>query len=431
MKSLTINEDWWSVFLGLAIVLAAVVAMESGNVFDAVKASVPAAWPAQPLLKGFSGEWPAMVAVLVVLGLGTGIGVFAMGGKVGAYLGGFSLFALGSIVVLIIGSQQTIKTYGLEYPFWALLIGLGIGNLLEIPSWFHEAAGRTELFIKTGIVLLGASFPFTTIVQGGGWGFLEALVIVAAGFTTATLVGRAFGFENRFIAVLGAGGSVCGVSAAIAVGSSVDADKKQIGYIVSLVVVFALALVFVLPLAAGLLGFDPVVAGAWIGGSELADAAGLASATLVGEKAVRAFLLVKLNRDVFIGFLSFGLATLALTRWKRKEGAGARPAAGMIWDRFPKFVLAFLLASALVTALTSSLGKQAVDAHLAGPLNTVRTWLFALAFLCIGINTKFKDLRSIGAKPVIAFSAVVLVNFLVGCLSAWLFFGGVFGRPLG
>ena len=302
---------------------------------------------------------------------------------------------------------------------------------MELPSWFREAAGRTELYIKIGIVLLGASFPFTTIVQGGGWGFLEAFIIVAAGFATANVIGRAFGLEKRFIAVLGAGGSVCGVSAAIAVGSSVDAEKKQIGYVISLVVVFALALVFIIPIVAKLLGFDPIVTGAWIGGSELADAAGLASATLVGEKAVRAFLLVKLNRDVFIGFISFILATLALTRWERKEGSNqARPYAGLIWERFPKFVLAFLLTSALVTALTASLGKPTVDAHLVAILNAVRTWCFSLAFLCIGINTKFKDVKDIGAKPVVAFSAIVLVNFFVGCLAAWLFFGGVLGRPL-
>jgi len=62
--------------------------------------------------------------------------------------------------------------------------------------------------------------------------------------------------------------SVCRVSAAIAVGSSVDADKKQIGYVISLVVVFALALVFIIPIVGRLLGFDPIVTGAWIGGSD-------------------------------------------------------------------------------------------------------------------------------------------------------------------
>jgi uncharacterized membrane protein YadS len=439
-KMLT-SEDWWAVYLGLAFVAAAAIGAAKGPVFDFVKGAIPAAWPSKPLLPGLGAAWPAYAAVFVLFLAATGLGVKAMGGKLGSYAASFTILFLASALVLVLGSQQTLKLYGLESTFWALLIGLVVGNLFHLPQWFREASGRTEFFIKTGVVLLGASFPFSTIVQGGGWGFLEALAIVAAGFTVAFLVGRAMGFDKRFIAVLGAGGSVCGVSAAIAIGSSVDEDKKKVGYVVSLVVIFALVLVFLIPLLARLLGFGEIVTGAWIGGSELADAAGLAAASMVGEKAVRAFSLVKLNRDVFIGFLSFIFATLAITRWDVASGASgaaggaakgrARPSPGMIWERFPKFVLAFLLASILVTELTGSMGKPAVDAHVIGVLNALRTWFFTLTFLCIGLNARFGEMRSIGAKPIVAFALIVLVNLVVGCVLANLFFGGILAHPLG
>ena len=447
-SKLLTSEDWWAVYLGLAFVAAAAIGAATGPVFDFVKGAIPAAWPSKPLLPGLGAALPAYAAVFVLFLAATGLGVKAMGGKLGSYAASFTILFLASALVLVLGSQQTLKLYGLESTFWALLIGLVVGNLFDLPQWFREASGRTEFFIKTGVVLLGASFPFSTIVQGGGWGFLEALAIVAAGFTVAFLVGRAMGFDKRFIAVLGAGGSVCGVSAAIAIGSSVDEDKKKVGYVVSLVVIFALVLVFLIPLLARLLGFGEIVTGAWIGGSELADAAGLAAASMVGEKAVRAFSLVKLNRDVFIGFLSFIFATLAITRWDSASGSAtgasgaargaggavkgrARPSPGMIWERFPKFVLAFLLASILVTELTGSMGKPAVDAHVIGVLNALRTWFFTLTFLCIGLNARFGEMRSIGAKPIVAFAVIVLVNLVVGCVLANLFFGGILAHPLG
>jgi uncharacterized membrane protein YadS len=433
-SKLLTSEDWWAVYLGLAIVAAATIGAVGGPTFDFIKGAVPSAWPAKPLLPGLLAAWPAYAAVFALLLAATGLGVKAMGGRPGRYAAAFTLLFLAAGLVLVLGSQQTLKLYGLESTFWALLIGLVVGNLFNLPPWFREASGRTEFFIKTGVVLLGASFPFTTIVQGGGWGFLEALVIVAVGFTVAFAIGRAMGFDKRFIAVLGAGGCVCGVSAAIAVGSSVDEDKKKVGYVVTLVVVFALVLIFLIPFLGRLLGLNDTVIGAWIGGSELADAAGLAAASMVGEKAVSAFSLVKLNRDVFIGFLSFIFATLAITRWnvagKSKTG-GARPSPKMIWERFPKFVLAFLLASALVTSLAGSMGKPAVDAHIIGALNTLRTWFFTLTFLCVGLNARLGEMRAIGAKPIVTFTIIVLVNLVLGCIMANLLFGGVLAKPLG
>jgi uncharacterized integral membrane protein (TIGR00698 family) len=433
------SEDWWSVYLGLFLVVIAAIGLLAGVSFDFIKGSIPATWPATPLFAGLAASWTSYLAVYLVLAVITGIGVKLMGGRLGHYLASFTILFVGGFLILVLGSQQTLKTYGLEYPFWALVIGLVIGNLFKLPEWFKAGAARTEFFIKTGIVLLGASLPFTIIVQGGVWGFLEAVIIVAAGFTVAFLISKAFGFDGRFAAVLGAGSSVCGVSAAIAVGASVKADEKKVGYVVSLVVLYALALIFLLPLLGRLLQLTQVVVGAWIGGSELADAAGLAAATIVGEKAVSAFSLVKLNRDVMIGVLAFIFASVAVARWERSASAGAagaatggrRADARIIWERFPKFVLAFLVASLLVTDLVTRLGKPNIDAHLIGVLNALRTWLFTLAFLCIGLNTRFADVRALGPKPVVAFTVVVLVNLVLGFVLANLFFGGILAAPLG
>ncbi len=426
---LVTSEDWWAVYLGLFLLIVTFGAFVSGSPLNILKSAMPAAWPKADLGAHFAANVNAYIFMYAMLVLITGMAVAVMGGRVFHYILSFTVLFLAALVILILGSQQDLKTYGLEYPFWALVIGLAIGNTWTLPAWFKAAAGRTEFFIKTGIVLLGANLPFTTVVQGGGWGFIEAVVIVGVGFSVAFIVAKRLGFDNTFAAVLGAGGSVCGVSAAIAVGGSVKANQKHVGYVVSLVVLYALVLIFLMPFLSRVLGLSEVVAGAWIGGSELADAAGLAAAAMISDKAVQAFTLVKLNRDVMIGVLAFILAVASVTRWERKEGQPL-PSPIVIWDRFPKFVLAFLLASFLATTWTVQYGKDFSPAVTAN-LNTIRTWLFTLAFLCIGCNTRIQDVRSMGSKPIIAFTAVVVVNFIVGFLMAILLFGGVIAKPLG
>lgn len=427
-NALLTSEDWWSVYLGLTLVLVTTLAFLFNSPLNILKKAIPPKWPENDLVAHFAANVGAYVFMLVLLGVITSIAIVVMGGKVSHYIASFTVLFLGSLLILILGSQGTLQKYGLEYPFWALIIGLMIGNIWRFPDWFKAAAGKTEFFIKTGIVLLGANLPFTIIIRGGVWGFLEALIIVALGFTTAFIIAKRLGYDNRFAATLGAGGSVCGVSAAIAVGNSVKAEEKHVGYVISLVVLYALVLIFLLPFLSRVMGLDDYVAGAWIGGSELADAAGLAAAAMVSEKAINTFTLVKLNRDVMIGILCFIFATLAVTKWERAEGA-PRPSPIVIWERFPKFVLAFLAASAFVTYLEVLHGKAVTD-NIVKNLNIIRTWLFTLTFLCIGLNTKIRDVRAMGTKPIIAFTAVVVVNVITGFILANLFFGGIIASPL-
>ncbi len=422
------SEDWWAVYLGLALLVITVVAFAAGSPLNMLKAAMPIEWPKGNLLAHFGANIGAYLSMYVLLAVFTGFAVAVMGGKLGEYLMSFTVLFIAAGVILTLGSESFSKAYGFEYPFWALVIGLIIGNLWEMPSWFRAAAGRTEFYIKTSIVLLGVQLPFTTVVSGGGWGFLEAVTIVAIGFTVAFVISKRLGFDNPFAAALGAGGSVCGISAAIAVGGSVKANPKHVGYICSLVMVYALALIFLMPLISKLVGLSEATAGAWIGGSELADAAGLAAAAMVSEKAVQAFTLVKLNRDVMIGVLAFIMAILSVTQWEKKEGQSL-PSPIVIWDRFPKFVIAFLLVSFLSTMWNVQYGAAFAPAVTAN-LNNVRTWLFVLAFLCIGCNTKLEDIRSMGWRPITAFTTVAVVNLIVGFIMANLLFGGIIAKPL-
>jgi len=239
------------------------------------------------------------------------------------------------------------------------------------------------------------------------------------------------GLDRRLAATLGTGGAVCGVSGAIAIGGAVGAKKEQVSIAISLVVVWAIVMIFALPLVARSLHLPTGVAGAWIGTSEFADAAGLAAAQTYGgyagnvpgisgnaDAAVSAFTLMKvIGRDVWIGVWAFVLSLIATTRWER-TGVQSRSDAGEIWRRFPKFVLGFLVASAIVTLVSKGYDyaayKKDVLPGLVAPLQSLRTWAFTFAFLSIGLTTKIREFVSVGARPFYAFTAGVAVNVVLG-----------------
>jgi uncharacterized membrane protein YadS len=205
----------------------------------------------------------------------------------------------------------------------------------------------------------------------------------------------------------------------------------HISMAISLVVLWAVVMIFVLPLVARALSLPTGVAGAWIGTSEFADAAGLAAAQTYGgyagqvagisghpDAAVTAFTLMKvIGRDMWIGVWAFVLSLVAATRWER-TGIDGRAGMGEIWRRFPKFVLGFLLASLLVTWLAGGDDygqyRSIVVPGLVAPLQVFRTWAFTFAFLSIGLTTRVRELAAVGLRPFVAFGAGAAVNILLG-----------------
>jgi uncharacterized membrane protein YadS len=221
----------------------------------------------------------------------------------------------------------------------------------------------------------------------------------------------------------------------------VGAKKEDVSLAISLVVLWAIVMIFVLPLVSRALSLPTGVAGAWIGTSEFADAAGLAAAQSYGgyaghvagisgsaEAAVNAFTLMKvIGRDIWIGVWAFVLSIIATTRWEA-TGIQGRAGASEIWRRFPKFVAGFLVASILITLISHGYSyadyKKTVLPGLVAPLQALRTWAFTFAFLAIGLTTRVREFASVGAKPFYAFAAGVLVNVVLGfVLSTQVFVG--------
>ena len=370
--------------------------------------------------KVVSGEnlWKA-----IVLGIGylvlSAIGIALLGGSVGKYVVGFPVVYVLAWLSQAIAGNSSVNYWGLEYVIFALLIGLFVSNVIGVPGWLQEAV-RTEYYIKTGLVILGAGILFGEIVQAGALGIVQALLVVSVVWYACFWLSRKMRVDDEFAVMLSTAVSICGVSAAIAACGAIQGDKKKLSYVTSLVLIVAVPMMVLMPWAVKALGIPDVVGGAWLGGTLDTSGSVVAAGALISDAAMKTGVIVKFSQNALIGVAAF----ILVVWWTYKGGAasGQKPTAGIIWERFPKFVLGFLIASAVFSFF---LPTEMVNGTKS-VLGELRTWWFALAFVCIGLETRFIDLATMeGGRPAVAFIGAQIVNIFWTLLLAYLIFGGV------
>ena len=370
-RSLTIfrTEDYWAIWLGMLVIFLSVGFFRVGGTLKPW-AVTPGTWShVSELSADLSGHFLAFVSIYLGFGLVFAVSMKMMGWNLGQFLGGYTILFLGSLVIFYLAGWEVLEKMDLGAPLLALVIGLVIGNIKAAPQWFKTSL-RTEYYIKTGIVLLGATLPLTLIAEAGPVAFVQATIVSVSTWLVIYMAAtRMFELDPRFGAVLGTGGAVCGVSGSIAVGGAVKAEKDHIAISIAVVSVWAIVMIFVLAfltkwmIPAGGAAFtewyhiSPGEAGAWVGTSEYADAAGFAVvaelATHHGDAPIHAFTLMKvIGRDIWIGIWAFVLSIVSVVFWEKKsqtgDGPQGRVGASVIWERFPKFVLGFFAASVIM-----------------------------------------------------------------------------------
>lgn len=416
-SSLIKREDWLVVWIGFAILLLAVFGLISkipslgswsDNVFDAIKTEDI------PLFFLFG------IGILIL----TTVGVKLKGDDVISYWTGFPFVFILSILAQIISKQVTVKYYGLSYVIWALLLGLIISNIIGTPNWLKGGV-KTELFIKIGLVILGAEILFPTIIKGGLISVAQSLFAVLLTWYSCYYIARRTGISQSFASIMATAVSICGVSAAIAAGGAIKGDKKEISFTISMVLLTSIIMLIAEPFIARMLNLPSAVAGAWIGGTIDTTGAVVAAGALYDETAMTAAALVKLAQNVLIGVAAFGLAVY--WSFKVDRNPDEKPRLIEIWFRFPKFIVGFVVASLLFSFLFMPvMGESAISSTLS-LTKSIRGWFFSLSFVCIGLETKFSELLKVGGtKAAGVYLFAQLLNIVAVYFLAWIFFGGIF-----
>lgn len=423
-KSLT--EDWWAVILG-GIIIASVVIFASNGIVIKLPAYK---WngSAELFSKILSGSNLLHIAEtgLVFLALAS-IAIILSGGNIKRFIGGFAFIYLLVTLSFIIGGNKSVAYYGLEYVVFALLIGLLLGNLTTLPAWLKEAV-RSEFFIKTGLVILGTTILSADLLAAGLPGIIQAIIVVSAVWFFSLWLSRRLKVDDEFGIILASAVSICGVSAAIVAAGAINGDKKKLSYVTTLVLLMAIPMMIIQPWVIRALHIPEIVGGAWLGGTLDTTATVTAAGAIVGPAAVKAGVIAKFSQNVFIGVAAFFIAIYWAYRKPKgrpKEGAIqvnlGKPSLGIVWERFPKFVLGFIAASLIFSfALNPATVKS-----IAPTLNGLRTVWFGMAFICIGLEAKFTDLVKLqGGRPAYTFIGAQIFNIFWTLLWSYILFGG-------
>jgi uncharacterized membrane protein YadS len=407
-----LSEDWATVLLGFAL-LALTLA--------GVRPRLPAfAWTAGTL-GAVAG--PANLLTSFVFGLYllvvAALGLAILGARLRPFLIAFPVvFALAWLSLFIEGAAA-VRAWGFEYVIFGLLIGLFISNVIGLPSWLADAV-RTEYYIKTGLVLMGATILFGGILRAGVFGIVQAVLVIVVIWYVAFWIARRLRVDDELAAMMSTAVAICGVSAAIAACGAIQGDRRKLSYVTSLVLIVAAPMMIVMPWAVRAFGIPDLVGGAWVGGTIDTSAAVVAAGELISEPAMNAAVIVKFSQNAMLGLAAFALSVWWTMRQNRETGARVSPR--VIWDRFPKFVLGFIAASLVFSFVLS----PATVTETGGLIRGLRTWWFALAFVCIGLETRFRELIDLdNGRPAYAFVLAQSVNVVWTLAIAWLLFGGV------
>jgi uncharacterized integral membrane protein (TIGR00698 family) len=315
--------------------------------------------------------------------------------------------------------ERSIATYGkthhltlpnIEYVLWAIVIGLAISNTVGVPRIFHAGIATYEFWLKTGIVLLGSRFLLGDVAKLGGVSLILVVIEIAVSLAFMTALGRAFGLKPKLTTLLAVGSSICGVSAIIATKGAIDADDEDASYAIAAILSLGAISLFIFPLIGHWLRLSDQSYGLWAGLGIDNTAEATAAGALYSDAAGKVAVLAKTARNAMIGFVVLAYAI----HWARKEKtAGVTNKAAFLWRKFPKFVLGFLLISAIATAHVFSKDQLVSLANLS-------RWAFLLTFAGVGLGTNIRELGKQGFRPFLvgAVGEVVIAFLTLGLVFA-------------
>lgn len=473
MAKTNLNEDKIALLTGCFIFLLAALNLAHLDVLGWVVStnmwtSMDKAFSATTgAYKGTISGVVSLLCTYVALTAILSFGIKLLGGNVARFVKSFTVVFFISEICYMFGANAHIAAtpdaqakFGIDWSIGltteagfivALVAGIFISNAFpRIAESLHDAC-RPELFVKIAIVVLGAELGVKaaaasgmagTIIFRGLCAIVEAYLLYWA--FVYYVARKYFKFSREWAVPLASGISICGVSAAIATGSSIRARPVVPIMVSSLIVVFTCIEMLILPfIASHFLYSEPMVAGGWMGLAVKSDGGAIASGAIT-ESLILAKMAglgtewepgwivmvtttVKIFIDMFIGIWALVLAYIWTAKFDKTRGDRTMTW-GDVMDRFPRFVLGYLgtfLVLLIVCLSTPELHK--VGKAMSGAMNGFRVIFFLMTFFSIGMVSNFRKLMEEGIGRLAIVYIVCLFGFIiwVGLFISYAFFHGM------
>lgn len=307
------------------------------------------------------------------------------------------LFGIGFLGKLIehefthLRTEYHLRLPQIEYVLWAIILGLIVSNTIGVKPIFRPGVATYELWLKLGIVLVGARFVFSDVLRIGTVSLVLVFIELALSLTVMTLLGRIFGLRPKLTSLLAIGSSICGVTAIMAARGAIEPEEEDVSTSIAAILTLGAIALFTFPAIGHLLHLSQESYGIWTGLAVDNTAEATVTGALYGDVAGRFAILAKTARSAFIGFVVLGYAVY----WASKGQAPDVPNKALfLWQKFPKFILGFLVISVLASA-------SFFNASQLSSLSNLSRWAFLPAFAGVGLRTNLRDLTGQGWRPIV------------------------------
>lgn len=309
----------------------------------------------------------------------------------------------------------------------AIILGTVATNTIKLPESFTLGIKFcVSSLLKFGIMLLGIRLSISYMVNVGMASVIVIIACIISGIGVSYIFSRLFGIPSRLGTLIGAGTSICGISAIVATSPAIGAKEEETSYAISIITVFGLFATITYPYLLELAsGFNTKQAGIFIGTAihDTAQVIGAAYAydQLWSKEASAIAVTTKLVRNSFLIIVVPVSSILFIKQNRECKIATERV---NIINLFPKFILGFLafvifrsIGDILILDQSKSFLFWSSDESWTDACDTIKTsakYILTLALAGAGLNTKFAKLKKLSFKP---FLIGLIVSLTVGLVS--------------
>jgi uncharacterized integral membrane protein (TIGR00698 family) len=306
------------------------------------------------------------------------------------------------------------KNIPLNYVFIAIILGIVTRNLFKMGETFMEGVNfSSKVFLYIGVVLIGAKLNIAQILKVGSGALLMVSISITLIVLMSGWISNRYQLGHRVGHLVGTGIGVCGVSAVIATAPAIKATEKEIIIAIGASLLTDVMCLFAIPLLGHYFGWNDVFVGYLAGVTPSNTAQCIATGFAYSDTSGNVATITKSARNALMPVL-----ILALIYYYTKKGlpVGERVRIGILWSKFPKFVLGLLVLSGLASFDLFTKEMVKVTTHM-------YQWLFAFCFVSIGASVDLKQFRGRDIAPIVA--GFILTFILFGY--AFLFAGYILG----
>jgi len=329
----------------------------------------------------------------------------------------FGIGLLGKLIehtFSILRQQHHLLLPQIDYVLWAIVLGLIISNTVGVARIFHLGVATYELWLKLGIVLVGARFLLQDVLHIGGISLVLVAVELVLSLSVMTMLGRIFRLPPKLTSLLAIGSSICGITAIMAAQGAIEPEEEDTSTAIAAILTLGAIALVTFPAIGHVLRMSQHAYGMWAGLAVDNTAESILTGALYGDEAGRFAILAKTARSSFIGFVVLAYAVY----WASQGKAAVVQHKGLfLWQKFPKFILGFLAISVLATAGFFTHSQLS-------SLSNLSRWSFLPAFAGVGLRTDLRDLVGQGWRPLAVgilgeiFIAVVTLGLVYWSYSA-------------